>query len=505
MNEIKGIFTRRERRGLRDGSVDFVDRNALGGALHQMPEGYFRSVQFVGTVAVNLTRWRSLINEHIGPSSKISWVVTVWTLGSAVGFLLVGRLSDIFGRKWMVMGTSMLGLIGNIVRTNLCNGLAAVGQLSFGIVLAELVLNKQRGPIATLVFLSSLPFSVFGPVIARCSYYLGVIMSLMALVPYRFMYHPLTYDQLHVHGKTKRQQIAELDYGGIFLFAAGMVLFLVGLSWGGTVHPWRSAQVLCTLLIGVATLVALIIYESFIVKQHALIPIRIFKNIGYLAVVACATIAAMIYYSMTILCPTVIGKIYSTNVLTIGWQSSVVGGGILLGQVLGGFAVSYVPKVQYQIIIASCLAFAFVTSLSSISEENHAAFILMGVFGCTAIGFVDNITFPGVTLVVEPQDIGLASGVLGSIRACGGAIAQALYNLFSRTKFALSAGLPLSSMPALFDGVAARNFSNVPGISVTIIEARLQSFPGNERSRTASVTEDEEKTQERICTQGVFG
>jgi MFS family permease len=97
-------------------------------------------------------------------------VATVWSLGTAVGFLLVGRLSDIFGRKWMVMGTSALGLVGNIIGatagsvnalivSSLCNGLAASGQLSFGIVLGELVPNKYRGPMVTIVFLSSLPFA----------------------------------------------------------------------------------------------------------------------------------------------------------------------------------------------------------------------------------------------------------------------------------------------------------------------------------------------------------
>jgi hypothetical protein len=37
-----------------DGSVDFEDRNALGGALHQMSDGYFRSVQFVGIVIMRV-------------------------------------------------------------------------------------------------------------------------------------------------------------------------------------------------------------------------------------------------------------------------------------------------------------------------------------------------------------------------------------------------------------------------------------------------------------------
>lgn len=55
----------------------------------------------------------------------------------------------------------------------------------------------------------------------------------------------------------------ELDYGGMFLFTAGMVLFLIGLSWGGTVYPWASAQTLCTLLIGIGCLVALGLYGLF--------------------------------------------------------------------------------------------------------------------------------------------------------------------------------------------------------------------------------------------------
>jgi hypothetical protein len=135
----------------------------------------------------------------------------------------------------------------------------------------------------------------------------------------------------------------------------------------------------------------------------------------------------MIYHSMTIIWSTIIGTVYSADILTIGWQSSVVGGGVLFGQIPGVFALSYIPRVKYQMIIASLLAFAFVTSLASISQMNHAAFIALGILGCTGIGFVDNITFPGVTLVVEPQDIGLAGGVLGSLCACSGAIAQALY------------------------------------------------------------------------------
>jgi MFS family permease len=229
-----------------------------------------------------LTNLSALINADIGPSNNLNWVATTWTLGSAIGFLLVGRLSDIFGRKWMVLGCQVLGTIGMIVGAtaqnintligaNLMNGIAAAGQLSFGIIMGELVSNKMRGVAVTVIFLSSLPFAVFGPSIARAfilhtgagwrwSYYLGIIVSTLSGILYQFFYHPPTYDQLHVHGKTRWQMFKELDFVGIFLFISGTIVFLIGLSWGGGTYPWKSAAVICTLVIGGLTLVVFALY-----------------------------------------------------------------------------------------------------------------------------------------------------------------------------------------------------------------------------------------------------
>jgi hypothetical protein len=188
----------------------------------------------------------------------------------------------------------------------------------------------------------------------------------------------------------------------------------------------------------------------------------------------------MVYYSMTVLWPTIIGTVYTSDVVEIGWQSSVVGGGILLGQAFGGMFLSYVPKVKIQVVTASILSFVFVTGLIAISPSSHSLVIAFGTLACFFIGFVDNITFPGVTLVIEPQDIGLATGVLGSIRGFGGAVAQALYVSILTTKVtkytpeyvapaAVSAGLPSSSLPSLFAGLATGNFTAVPDITPAII------------------------------------
>jgi len=135
----------------------------------------------------------------------------------------------------------------------------------------------------------------------------------------------------------------------------------------------------------------------------------------------------MIYYSMTILWPTIIGTIYAANIITIGWQSSVIGWSTLYEQAIGGFAISYVPIAKYQTIIASCLALAFAASLRAILVARRAAFIAFGAPGCISIGFVEKTAFLGVTLATQPQDIDLATDVAGSIHAAGGAIAEALY------------------------------------------------------------------------------
>ncbi|KFH46505.1 putative MFS-type transporter -like protein [Hapsidospora chrysogenum ATCC 11550] len=499
-----------------DGAIDYVDDRAMGGELNGMPKGYYTSPQFIGTVAAQCfasicaylgwvlpANTLPLINADIGNSTQINWAATIWTMGTSIGFLLVGRLSDLYGRKWMVLSTTVLGLIGCIlggtarnvamlIVGNGCNGLAAAGQLSFGIVLGELVPNKQRGPIVTLVFLSSLPFAVFGPVIARSlientsegwrwSFYIGIILNFITLVLYQFLYHPPTFEQLHV-GKTRLQQTKELDWIGIFLYISGCVLFLIGLSWGGSTYPWASAEVLCPLIIGIATVAAFFVYEGYFCRVQPLMPPRMFRNIGFDAIIAIATIGSMVYYSFTVLWPTLISSVYTTDSMEIGWQSSVVGGGVLLGQVMAGFAISYVPKVKIQCIIAGCTILAFVTAQTALSPDTWARTIAFGVISCTAVGYVENISYPGVTLLWEPQDIGLATGVLGSIRGLGGAVAQALYLSIYTNKIvetmpkevsarALGAGLPEDSLPALFDGIAAGDFSAVPGMSDTIAAA----------------------------------
>lgn len=57
-----------------------------------------------------------------------------------------------------------------LIAANTINGIAASGQLSFSVILGELVPNRQRGPYNAVVLATSVPFAVFGPPIARAFY-----------------------------------------------------------------------------------------------------------------------------------------------------------------------------------------------------------------------------------------------------------------------------------------------------------------------------------------------
>ncbi|KAK1078259.1 hypothetical protein LTR33_007385 [Friedmanniomyces endolithicus] len=224
---------------------DLVAPEALGGRQSELPRNYYRSPAFIGTLVATCL---AQISGYLG------WVLPANTL-SLIN-LALGPSSNI--------GSSVLALIGNIIgasaqsidmllATNTLNGIAAAGQLSFNVVIGELVPKQQRGTYNAIVLSTSIPFAVFGPPIARAfyenvpsltfrmSYILGVAINVIAIVLYFFFYHPPTYELLHVNGKSKWKQLKGFDWIGSILFTAVLTIFLIGLNW---VRPVSFEQTL---------------------------------------------------------------------------------------------------------------------------------------------------------------------------------------------------------------------------------------------------------------------
>ena len=183
---------------------------------------------------------------------------------------------------------------------------------------------------------------------------------------YVLFYHPPRYEQLHVGGKTKMQQLLGFDWIGMILFTTGLTVFLIALNWGGSVYPWSDAHVLGAFFAGIATIVAFCFWEAYTKNDYPLMPMRLFKNVRYVAIVACASIGAMIYYAGTVIWPTIVGALFTTSVSEVGWMSCAVGGGLLAGQISGGIGLRYLPRMKWQMTAAAVLMISFVGACASV-------------------------------------------------------------------------------------------------------------------------------------------
>jgi MFS family permease len=232
-----------------------------GGQLANLPPGYYTSISFIGTIAAfslaNMSNYAGyvmtfnllgIINQDLGPDPNYVWIATGYVLAATTGALVWGSLSDIFGRRYFFIGGNAFALLGSIlgaVAQNIVTlifaqvfiGLALASQLSFSICVAELIPNKWRGYNNAVLFFMAIPFSTFGPIIARhflslnhtwrWSYYINLILTGLAIILATAFYHPPVFEQLHTKA-SKRRVLIELDYIGIVMFIAGMVLFLLG-------------------------------------------------------------------------------------------------------------------------------------------------------------------------------------------------------------------------------------------------------------------------------------
>ncbi|KAI0466669.1 fungal trichothecene efflux pump [Xylaria cf. heliscus] len=502
-----------------DPESDSVRKEALG---DDLPKGYFYSVGFLGALAgfclsstsayiflLFPTNILSYINADIGPSPYISWVNIGRTLALSFTYTILGRLSDLFGRRWFFIIGNIVALVGIVVCSTAQNintlivgstiyGIGETVQLSFNVAIGELVPNKYRPAVLSFIFGTSAPIAGIGSVISRAiyenprlgwrwTYHINTIIVAVAIVLLFFFYHPPTFDLLHER-KTKRQILKQLDYVGTFLWIAGLTLFLIGISVGGTVYPWKSATTLSTIIIGGVLLIILFIYESYADLQYPAIPVKFFRNRGFISLVACATVATMFYYSAVLLWPQQVKALFTSDIYYGGWLSATVPSATAIGQVAGGFLIKGKINIRYWMMFSTFAMVGFVGSLAALTPSSKTTGIALTLIGPFFVGVIELTALAIAPLFCKPEDIGLASGLLASIRSAGGSIAVTVYStiLSNRLKFtvpnnigpvAIAAGLPEDKVPALTSAVLSGTLAKFPGLSDSVLKAVSSVLP----------------------------
>jgi hypothetical protein len=159
-----------------------------------------------------------------------------------------------------------------------------------------------------------------------------------------------------------------------------------------------------------------------------------------------------------------------------------VGGGLLLGQILGGAGVRYLPRMKIQMTVAGIITAVFVAAIAASNANTRNQTTALLLISTIAAGYIENLTLSSTAYLWDPADMGLVTGVMGGIRTGISAIASSMYSSVLATESAkyipqkvapaaLAAGLPPSSLPALFQSITLGDLSTVPGISTEIIAA----------------------------------
>ena len=132
--------------------------------------------------------------------------------------------------------------------------------------------------------------------------------------------------------------------------------------------------------------------------------------------------------------------------------------------------------------VAAVITTAFVGSVAASTPNTRSQTTGLLLIGTIAAGYIENLTLSTTAYLWDPADMGLVTGVMGAIRTGLSAIATSMYSSILSTEAAkyipqkvtpaaLAAGLPASSLPALFTGITAGDFTSVPSISPEIIAA----------------------------------
>src|SRR6266849_5251522 len=195
------------------------------------------------------------IGRDFGDFELLPWVVTAYLLSSTVVSPLYGKLSDIHGRRAMMLAAIGLFLAGSVVSAAAPNmamliaGRTLQGIGGGGIVplvqttIADMITPRERGRYQAYMGTSWIVAGVGGPALGgliadhfhwSVIFWLNVPLGLVAaLLTHRSMKLLPRHDRPH-----------QLDMAGAALMIAAATLFLIALTSGGTRVPWLWPTIL---------------------------------------------------------------------------------------------------------------------------------------------------------------------------------------------------------------------------------------------------------------------
>ncbi|CUS21686.1 LAQU0S03e08350g1_1 [Lachancea quebecensis] len=251
------------------------------------------------------------ISEKFKDYGSIGWLVTGYSLSSALFTLLWGRMSSLLGLKTCLMLSVLIFEIGSlIVAVANSMGMIIAGRVVAGVggsgiqslvfvIGTSMVSERSRGMVITVLTLAFVAANAAGPVLGgaltehaswRWCFYInlpiGGAAALMLFLSYNPSGKPLlsnlssklvaAHDYHYSSVCTRRFWTRVLDCGifrfdliGFALSSAGFVLILLGLTFGGNKYSWSSGTSIAYLTVGPVLILVFCIYDFLALPRMA--------------------------------------------------------------------------------------------------------------------------------------------------------------------------------------------------------------------------------------------
>ncbi|KAJ1861933.1 hypothetical protein LPJ73_000901 [Coemansia sp. RSA 2703] len=421
------------------------------------------------------------LKNEFGTKVYAQWMEASFLLTCVMVQPVWVKLAERFGRPWpltasiiIFMGFSiMVGAaptMGVLCVGRALQGVGGAGMMPLAlVVLTDILTPGQRGVYMGLLGAVIIAAKWTGPIVGaallenstwRWTGYMNLPLGVGALV---LLFVALR--DVPAPPGTVLRKAKEFDYLGTVVWLGGSLMILLGLSWGGNEHPWRSAIIICLFVFG---FIAIMLFAAIEAKfaRWPIIPLRVLVRPRTLLTIVASFLIGICMYCMIMFVP-----VYYMMILGEGPVDSsrhilwfVLGGA--LGGIVAGTLVSVRGRVFYrEWAVLGCAMLAIGYGLmytwpqDSAATSKHAGY---QVFVGLGLGFCVQQVLLAAQAGLPVDEISTVTTLVDYARTLGGMIGLVIGEVILKEKMF---GTMATAFPLVFGA------DSLQGVDVVALES----------------------------------
>ena len=402
------------------------------------------------------------------------WVVTIYLLTSTISGPIYGKLSDLFGRRPIIIFAVSLFLIASVLsglsqsmeQLILFRGLQGLGggaifPVALAVV-ADLYTPSERGKYLGLFGAVFGVSFLIGPAIG------GLITDTVGWHWIFFVNVPIGLISLVIISRLlpaiKRPDAARnIDYLGAAVFAAAISLILIGLTNKGT-GEWTDPAVGGLILAGLLITAVFIWIESR--AEDPIVPLGLFRIRNFSVSVAAMFFAAFGFFGAVIFLPRWLQTVGGASATISGYNLLPLVGGLIVSATMSGQIVARTGKYKILMLVSLVMLAVGLVLMTNLTAETPRPVLW---FWMVIAGLGIGPSFAVFTLVVQNSvnaaRIGVATASLTFFQQIGGTIGLTLAGSLLATR--LVSEIPKQLVAAGVPQQVVDGFAGGGGVDLT--------------------------------------